>query len=352
MFRVDADTHIEESEATWSHIPEKDGLRPIRFEPPAPPMRGDPRIHELWLIDGRLQLKRRRGEHRVGDVTITDATRELADVASRLRHMDELGIQVQVLYPTLFIQAVTDSPEVELALTRSYNRWIAQATERSGGRLRWVAMAPLLSMDAAVEELRWAKDHGACGVFKKGIECGQRAASDPYFFPLYEEAERLDLPICIHIGNGDPTLPFDRGDSGLNLQLTISAFTSLLVNRVPERFPTARFGFIETSASWVPFLVGELAARQRRLVTPFDLKSDLFRNNRIYVACYTTDDLPYILTYGTEDNLLIGTDYGHSDLSVDIQAHQVLEQKAAAGEVPAAVVRKMMEDNPRRFYGL
>ena len=38
-----------------------------------------------------------------------------------------------------------------------------------------------------------AKDHGACGILKKGdLEAGKWPA-DPYFFPLYEEANRLDL---------------------------------------------------------------------------------------------------------------------------------------------------------------
>jgi predicted TIM-barrel fold metal-dependent hydrolase len=78
--------------------------------------------------------------------------------------MDELRVDVQVLYPTLFLHALTNRPEVELALCKSYNRWIAAMTEKSRGRLRWVAVLPLLSIDRAVEELRWAKDRGACGI--------------------------------------------------------------------------------------------------------------------------------------------------------------------------------------------
>src|SRR5207302_1230767 len=133
------------------------------------------------------------------------ATRELVDVAARLRQMDELRIDIQVLYPTLFLSAMTARPEVELALTRSYNRWIAAATESSHGRLRWVAQMPMLTIDKAVEEVAWAKDHGACGIMKKGVECGDRPASDPYFFPLYQAASDYDLPICIHNGGGTPS---------------------------------------------------------------------------------------------------------------------------------------------------
>src|SRR5207244_13418386 len=109
------------------------------------------------------------------------------------------------LYTPTFIRSKSAGrPDIELALTRSYNRWLAERTAQSRGRLRWIAVLPLLTMDKAVEELRWAKDHGACGVFKKGIECGGRKASDPYFFPLYEETSRLDVPICIHTGSDGP----------------------------------------------------------------------------------------------------------------------------------------------------
>ena len=57
-------------------------------------------------------------------------------------------------------------------------------------------------MDEAVKELRFAKEHGACGVLKKGDREADKWITDPYFLPLYAEAEKLDLPICIHTGSG------------------------------------------------------------------------------------------------------------------------------------------------------
>lgn len=33
-------------------------------------------------------------------------------------------------------------------------------------------------------------------------------------------------------------------------------------------------------------------------------------------------------------------------------ALDVVEQRGARGEIPAEVVRRILEDNPRRFYGL
>jgi predicted TIM-barrel fold metal-dependent hydrolase len=83
-----------------------------------------------------------------------------------------------------------------------------------------------------------------------------------------------------------------------------------------------------------------------------DVKQDLFRRSRLYVACQTQDDLPYILQFGMEDNLLVGTDYTHADQSAELLALDIVEQRGAEGEIPAEVARKILEDNPRRFYGL
>jgi predicted TIM-barrel fold metal-dependent hydrolase len=267
--------------------------------------------------------------------------------------MDELRVDVQILYPTLFLHAFTARPEIDVALCKSYNRWIAGATEKSRGRLRWVAVLPLLDINESVEEMRWAKDHGACGVFKKGIECGERAASDPYFYPVYEEASRLDLPICIHNATGNVESATAEGSGLGGGMVAITAFSALVEHGIPDMFPKLRVGFIETGASWIPFLYADLVAKNlRRTFLPVDLKEDLFRRYRFYVACQTNDDLPYILKYGTEDSLMIGTDYSHADQSAEIQALDVIEQRGASGEIPAAVARKIVDDNPRRFYGL
>src|SRR5215813_13758528 len=132
-----------------------------------------------------------------------------------------------------------------------------------------------------------------------------------------------------------------------------SAFSALVEHGVPDMFPKLKVGFIETGASWIPYLYADLVAKKlRRTFLPIDFKEDLFRRNRIYVACQTNDDLAYILKYGTEDSLMIGTDYSHADQSAEIQALDVIEQRGKKEEIPASVARKILDDNPRRFYGL
>ena len=55
--------------------------------------------------------------------------RELRDIELRLRIMDRLGIDVQILFNTMWIARVADKPDAEIALCGSWNRWMADHVE-------------------------------------------------------------------------------------------------------------------------------------------------------------------------------------------------------------------------------
>src|SRR5215212_5721887 len=134
MAIIDADAHVVESEKTWSYM---DGAEK-RFRPSTvvvPNSKGDPT--ESWVVDGRVMTK---GPIEVDD--LSRALREMGDIPARLSHMDKLGTDVQVLYPTLFLFPITEKPEVEAALYRSYNRWLADIWKQGNGRFRWAVMVP------------------------------------------------------------------------------------------------------------------------------------------------------------------------------------------------------------------
>ena len=62
-----------------------------------------------------------------------------------------------------------------MAICRAYNRYLAEAWEKAGDRLRWVVVPPLRDMNASVREIETARDHGAVGVFFRGVEGGPLA---------------------------------------------------------------------------------------------------------------------------------------------------------------------------------
>jgi uncharacterized protein len=347
MPTIDSDAHVLESSRTWDYMEQGD-----RAWRPQIVTASDAESGEIayWLVDGRLIPNSNVGKE------VPEASREMRDVELRLRHMEELDISVQVIYPTIFIFPVTRRPEVELALCRSYNRWIANVCDKAPDRLRWVVVPPLLTMASALQELHFGKDNGACGVFMRGLE-GEKRLSNPYFFPLYEEASRLGLPICVHSSNNSITVhDYFLDESGFaKFKLAVvGAFHSILFDGIPDRFPRLRIGFIEVSSQWVPYAIHDLRRRFQRPRIRANrsikaLETDVLRANRIFVACQTDDDLPYVVRYAGEDNLLIGSDYGHNDTSTEIKALQNLR---GSGALSPEVIQKILYDNARDFYGI
>ena len=101
------------------------------------------------------------------------------------------------------------------------------------------------------------------------------------------------------------------------------------------------------AAAWLPYMVTDLSRRLERAGKR--LAEDPLADNRMYVACQTNDDLPHITGYVGDDNLVIGSDYGHADTSSELEALRALKQQS---DVPARTIDKILDDNPRRLYGL
>jgi uncharacterized protein len=357
---IDADTHVTECDATFSYL-DKDELRFVPSKGELTTANGSPRAY--WLVDGLPRGRRRSTE---GDVwTIMG---ELLDVPARLSAMDDMGVQTQVIYPTMFSSGGIESPEAELALTRSYNRWLADRTSTSGGRLRWIMLPSFQTIDKAIEELRFARDHGACGVLKKGDAEAGFWPAESYFFRFYEEAEKLDLPICFHVGTGfTGSMPLDRMShfSFHRFHLSeLNAFQTLLTAQVPKQFPKLRWAFVEATASWLPYVLYEmrrilLKAASRPGVAAsvagssnFEVPNDVLLQNNFYVSCFVDEDLPTILKSSGEDSLIIGSDFVHHDFAEELDFMGMLQARVERGEITQNVVRKMTYDNPKRLYAL
>jgi predicted TIM-barrel fold metal-dependent hydrolase len=268
--------------------------------------------------------------------------------------MDEMGIDVQVVFPTFFIRYGSTNTDAEWALTTTYNRWMASKCAESNGRLRWACVLPFLQPEKAAAELRWAKANGACGIFKRGFDV-DKPINDPHFFPVYEEANSLEIPLCIHTGHPQP------GREGDRAYPIMSSFKSLLASDIPHKFSRLRFGLIEAGASWIPYPLSQMAAVKRqemrdqgKAVSPaalIDVNKGLFKDNRIFVTIDPVDDVEYLLRLGLEDNLMIGTDYSHHDISANLNAFGEVQAWANEEKISQAVADKIVGSNPAAFYG-
>jgi predicted TIM-barrel fold metal-dependent hydrolase len=252
---------------------------------------------------------------------------------------------------------MADNPAADLALAKSYNRWLAEIWSQGRGRLRWVAVPPLLDLSKAPAVLEFAKENGACGVFMRGFE-GDRHLSDPYFSPLYDIASNLDLPICIHAGNANPgVVNFFGGGNGRGSFLiskipVMGCFHSLVLGKIPSKFPKLRFGFVEASCQWVPYVLHDVVRRTAHRAGRHlqgKMTDQVLRENRLYVACQTDDDIPYVISYTGEDNLIMGTDYGHADTAAELEAISTFRKTCP---VDRRIVDKILDDNASALYGL
>jgi predicted TIM-barrel fold metal-dependent hydrolase len=79
------------------------------------------------------------------------------------------------------------------------------------------------------------------------------------------------------------------------------------------------------------------------------LSDNPLTDNNIWVTVETTDDIPYIIDRVGDDNLVVGTDYGHTDTSAQIEALRLLKERDG---LAADSVDKILGPNPTRLYAL
>jgi len=357
---IDADAHVLETEETWEYMDPADRKhRPQVVTLPHPKFG----TQEFWYIDGKVRRRKPASlteqqlaaqSQRLGrNVVTSPAAREMRDVGLRLEHMDLLGIDVEVLHNTIFIERAADHAAAEVAVYRGWNRWMAELWKQGGGRLRWTCMAPTLSMSDALDEMRYSKEHGAVGVILRPVEA-DKLLVDPYFYPLYEEATRLDIPVVTHIANADPhtaelySTPYETGNAfGMFMAPAVVLTHQIMMSQLPQLFPALRWGIVEAGAQWLPWVIGE--AERRYQVDGREWPEEGFKAFKIWVTCQTNNDMPFVLKYAGEDSIVIGTDFGHTDIASEVDAISVLRLTSG---LDIRLIDKIVDDNPRALYGL
>ncbi len=349
---IDADTHVIECEQTWAYMDQVDEpLRPkiVTSEVPVTHKRESPMAgHNFWLVDGRMYMKGGQKADRY-----PDGTRDLTDPDARITHMNELGIDTQVLIPSFFLGSIIERADTELALAKSYNRWMADVCESRQDRLRWLVVPSLKNIEATCAMMEEGRKKGAVGVMLRGYE-GNITIDDPDFDPIYRKAADLDMAVALHIGNGSPSFGEVRNTSGKKGNIVafimpmVVAFNALMMSDIPQKYPSLRFGFLEGGSMWLPFVLN----KADRFADTYGLKrtaENALADCRFFVTCEAHEDLPEIIKWAGEGNLVIGTDYGHADTSTELEAHRLILER---NDLPEGAARRMVDDNARALYGL
>jgi hypothetical protein len=122
----------------------------------------------------------------------------LCDVgAKRIAEMDAAGIDMQVLSltaPGVEQMAAADA----IAMARDTNDYLADAVKKHPTRFAGLAAVPTGAPEEAANELeRRVRQHGFKGAVINGHNRG-RYLDDPFYWPILERAEALNVPIYLH----------------------------------------------------------------------------------------------------------------------------------------------------------
>lgn len=358
MIVVDADGHVEESTAMFGFLErEYNARRPIPLGFDEDTVYGVE--NAVWLIDGKAYPKVvGKGGVRFATPTlmkraalkrVSIPAQELTDVGARLEDLDRMRIEKQVVYPTLFLTTTTDDLQLEAALFRAYNNFLADASSKSGGRIRFAALVPIRDIEESIKELRRASSLGAVSVMLLGV-AWDKSLGHESLYPFYEEAAGLNLPVCIHFGWGCPaiTAAFEASESFNAAVLPVlMGFHSIMSSGVLDIIPRLKFAFLETGSFWVPYVIHQLK-RNRRTRCKRE-PADYFREERVYIACEVDEDINYLTTVIGEDCLVIASDYPHEDASSEASLAPAVMGRE---DVPLRVREKVLSHNPRRLYGI
>jgi len=163
---------------------------------------------------------------------------------------------------------------LRLAGIRAHNRWLADFCSGAPERRAGVAQIFLNDVDAAVADVRFAKEHGLRGgVLLPGRPDDSELPPlyDPCYDPVWRACEELEVPITHHGGQGSP----DYGKYACASFLWIAetqwfshrALTHLIIGGVFERFPGLTFVLTEQGCSWIPPLLAGLDAMHAQIAT-------------------------------------------------------------------------------------
>jgi predicted TIM-barrel fold metal-dependent hydrolase len=302
------------------------------------------------------------------------------DAAQRLALLDGQGIAAEVLFPNtappFYPSGAITAPgprtaeeyELRAAGIRAHNRWLADFCNEAPDRWAGFAQIFLDDVDAALAEVKWAKNAGLRGVLLPNDHV-QRMAN--LYYPRYDSlwavCGELDMPVHRH--TNFPTEPVAEGGDAsaligmVEMQFyTIRAVGHMILSGVFERHPELKFVVTEiTSASEVLSYVGRLDLMLRvanlgehspmrehitSAVSALQLMPSQYFARNCYIAG-PTHDLRQAYDLGTP-NLMWGADVPHSE---GTHPYTVEAIRVMLSDLPEAELDQLLADRSARVYG-
>ncbi len=382
---VDADGHYAEIPSEWAaHLPltrrkavpklaiEKDGRE--RFT-----------VGDLWVLPqrGGKNSANQMGKMGFGDGlsprirgsrkpiqqgrNLAQAHPGASNGKARLKFMDEEGISVSVLYPTLGLAAIPGIKDAKVGpfLAAALNDWLVERfCSADPKRLLPVATIPLHDPKFAVAELdRCVNKLGMRAAWVAPSPTMGRTIDDPINDPVWKKASDLGIPMTTHHGSGGGglmALGRERNKTWLGAHAmghsfeAMAAIVGLYTSGVFQRYPKLRWGFMEAGTGWLPFWLNQIhehAERMEFLIPDVKLGKDVrdhFRGR--YIVTAEADD-PYVNNAmdAAGDNAVVwASDFPHFDCSLPRLADEVRDRT----DLSAKRMKMLAVDNAVNFFGI
>ena len=273
-----------------------------------------------------------------------------------LEFLDRTGIEYTVLYPTeglAYGQVVF--PEWAEAYARMYNNWLCEKYLKFSPCFKGMALIPMQDIPSAVAELKRAvKELGMVGAMLPSNGLVQHISTKDYW-PIYEEAEKLDCALAVHGGsygnlgfNTFTVFPAARA-LGMPFPLAI-AMTGMIVDGVFDAFPNLRIGFLEGGTAWIPLVIDRL---ERELeyggLSLKNRPADYFQRGTVFVGCEGNERaLAYAIERVGPEPFMFASDFPH-EISMDNcmeEINEIVERRDLKEEHKSAI----LGENAKRFY--
>ena len=353
---IDADSHVIEPHQMWAKYLEPQ----FRDFAPSPDLKvkGEPITEK---ISQQVQKEgNRRMMHAHPHAYLNDY-----DVESHVQAMVLMGVDMAFVYPTygLWLFAIdTLPPEVVGAFTRAYNTWLYEEfCSYDPSRLKGVAAMNLHDPQKMVKELHRIVNLDWKAVFLRPNPVKGRILSDPEYEPFWTACEELDIAVGLHEATHGrlPTTGANRFNSRFALHACshpmeqMMAMLALIEGGVLERHPKLRVGFLESGCGWLPYWLWRLDEEYKNLYWEVKDIVKLMPSEYFHRQCYIAVEpsepyLSQIIEFIGSDNLIFGSDYPHMDHQPDVVKNVVKLEEHLSQEI----VKKIVWDNPRRFYNL
>ena len=344
---------------------------------------------DMWVIEGKTFGKAGSGgtidpsgkKHpfrasQGGSWGIGDVHPAAWDPVERIKLMDELGIDTQVLYPNAIgiggqnlVNSVKD-PSVILLCVTLYNDAMAEVQEASGNRLLPMPIMPAWDIPACVREAERCAAMGYRGVNMTADpqDSGSPDLGDPAWDPFWEVCAGNELPVHFHIGASQTALSYFGttywpsqseyvrpaiGGASLfqnNSRVLInSAYSGMF-----DRHPNLKMVSVESGIGWVPFMLEAMDYElEENAPEHFEklqkLPSQYFRDNWFATFWFEkgNGDLQHLIDIVGEDNVMFETDFPHPTCLHPNPVEAVREQVAS---LRPDTQRKVMGENAAKLY--